>query len=114
MTASFGTRGSQVQILPLRPIRHRNGTETPPEGVAVHIPGKSKSFKRWWQRHAASAPPELQIAAGRACATLEALEMKTKRPASRAYMELCARDLAAFASAWAEHREAASSGVVLP
>jgi hypothetical protein len=38
MTASFGTRGSQVQILPLRPIRHRNGTETPPEGAAVPSP----------------------------------------------------------------------------
>jgi hypothetical protein len=104
MTASFGTRGSQVQILPLRPNRHRNGTETPPEGVAV--PGTSKAFKAWWQQHAASVSPELQIAAGRACATLEALEMKTKRPASRAYMELCARDLDAFARAWADHSRA--------
>lgn len=31
-----------------------------------HIPGKSKSFKKWWQQHAATAPPDLQIAAGRA------------------------------------------------
>jgi hypothetical protein len=72
-----------------------------------HIPGKSKSFKKWWQQHAAAAPPDLQIAAGRACATLEALEMKTKGPASRAYMELCARDLDAFKRAWEAHAEGA-------
>jgi hypothetical protein len=104
MTASFGTRGSQVQILPLRPNLHRNGTETPD----LAIPGNSKAFKAWWVQQCAADPRahELAFAAGLAFSTLQTRELNRDPFKSRAVADLAAGALGDFARLWAAHAEA--------
>jgi hypothetical protein len=92
MTASFGTRGSQVQILPLRPIRHRNGTETPPEVAALLA----------WIRKQRFRSPEARSRAACLASNIKHIESS---PSARRFI---ADDIACLQA------EAAASGVVLP
>jgi hypothetical protein len=88
MSNSFGTRGSQVRILPLRPIRHRNGTETPPEVAALLA----------WIRKQRFSSPEARSRAACLSSNIKHIESS---PAAR---QLIAADLALLqASANVDH-----------